>query len=138
MSTRDLFHDSVKKALQKDGWEITHDPYRIEFGDIEYRIDLGAEKIIAATKAGEKIAVEVKSFVSQSKTYELHNAFGQFNNYIVALEELEPDRKLYLAIPDYIYENFFKKELIQKTINRYHIKLILVDVKINKVTSWIK
>ena len=109
MSSRDLFHNSVKKALEEDGWEITHDPYKIEFGDIEYRIDLGAEKIIAVTKAGEKIAVEVKSFVSQSKTYELHTAFGQFNNYIVALEELDPTRKLYLAIPDYIYENFLNR-----------------------------
>jgi hypothetical protein len=24
---KDLFHNKVKIALQKDGWKITHDPY---------------------------------------------------------------------------------------------------------------
>ncbi len=27
---KDLFHEAVKVALQKDGWEITHDPYKLK------------------------------------------------------------------------------------------------------------
>ena len=26
MSAKDVFHEVVKKALQKDGWQITQDP----------------------------------------------------------------------------------------------------------------
>jgi XisH protein len=26
---KDIYHDIVKRALQKDGWTITHDPYKI-------------------------------------------------------------------------------------------------------------
>jgi hypothetical protein len=26
MPAKDIFHDAVKIALQKDGWTITHDP----------------------------------------------------------------------------------------------------------------
>jgi hypothetical protein len=26
MSAKDVFHEVVKKALQKDGWQITNDP----------------------------------------------------------------------------------------------------------------
>ena len=26
MPAKDIFHDIVKRALQKDGWVITHDP----------------------------------------------------------------------------------------------------------------
>ncbi len=30
MSARDIFHNAVKTALQKDGWVITHDPLTVE------------------------------------------------------------------------------------------------------------
>ena len=63
---KDIFHDTVKLALQKDGWRITHDPYRLRYGIADIYIDLAAEEAIAAEKAGRKIAVEVKSFVSGS------------------------------------------------------------------------
>ena len=41
-------------------------------------IDLGAEQLIAAEKHGEKIAVEIKSFVAVSVLYEFHLAIGQY------------------------------------------------------------
>ncbi len=66
MSARDIFHDSVKHALEKDGWTVTHDPLLLEFGGVEMQVDLGAEKLLAAEKAGRKIAVEPKSFVGPS------------------------------------------------------------------------
>jgi len=53
MSAKDLFHEAVKKCLHKEQWIITHDPLRIEFGkQDEVRIDLGAERLLAAEKAG--------------------------------------------------------------------------------------
>ena len=63
MSAKDKFHDAVKQGLEKDGWKITHDPLRIEFGEEDkIQIDLGAEKVLGAEKSGQKIAVEIKSF----------------------------------------------------------------------------
>lgn len=64
MSAKDAFHTVVKTALEKEGWLITHDPYAFQAGTLELYIDLGAEKIIAAEKQGQKIAVEIKSFLS--------------------------------------------------------------------------
>ena len=32
MPARDLFHDAVRNALIKDGWTITHDPFRLSWG----------------------------------------------------------------------------------------------------------
>jgi XisH protein len=61
---RDLFHAIVKDALIKEGWQITHDPFPVDYGDVQMQIDLGAERLIAATKDREKIAVEVKSFIN--------------------------------------------------------------------------
>ncbi|NEQ44340.1 MAG: hypothetical protein F6K00_12600 [Leptolyngbya sp. SIOISBB] len=76
MSTRDAFHPIVKTALQKDGWTITDDPYHLDLGFTDFYIDLGAEKLIAATKNNQKIAVEVKSFLGASTVSEFHMAVG--------------------------------------------------------------
>ena len=73
---KDKIHDLVKQTLINDGWTITHDPYIIETEDVEYEIDLAAEKILAAEKQGEKIAVEVKSFLATSFVYEFHRILG--------------------------------------------------------------
>ena len=43
MAAKDLFHDAVKRALEKDGWTITHDPLFISFGGVEMYVDLGAD-----------------------------------------------------------------------------------------------
>ena len=66
VAAHDIFHDAVKHALEKEGWLITHDPLSLQIGGVEMYIDLGAEQLIAAEKHGEKIAVEIKSFVAVS------------------------------------------------------------------------
>jgi hypothetical protein len=77
MPAKDLFHDAVRKALEHDGWQITHDPLFVEIDDIKYEIDLGAEELVAAEKGGRKIAIEIKTFLAPSLTYEFHAALGQ-------------------------------------------------------------
>lgn len=98
MPAKDIYHDTVKTALIKDGWTITDDPLTIRVGKKDMYIDLGAEKIIGAEKGNDKIAVEIKSFVSRSEMADLENAVGQFIVYHDALAEREPDRVLYLAV----------------------------------------
>jgi len=61
MPAKDIYHDSVKNALIKDGWTITHDPLMLRWGKKDMFIDLGAEFILAAEKSDRKIAVEIKS-----------------------------------------------------------------------------
>ncbi len=71
---RDIYHDNFKNALIKDGWIITHDPYMLKWGLKDLYIDLGAQKLLAAEKQEQKIAVEIKSFVSPSEVEDLKNA----------------------------------------------------------------
>ncbi|MEY4934423.1 MAG: hypothetical protein RIS64_782 [Bacteroidota bacterium] len=54
---KDTFHQNVRQALEKDGWEITKDPYKLRALGINYEIDLGAEKLLAAQKEHQKIAI---------------------------------------------------------------------------------
>ncbi len=92
MSAKDIFHEAVKQALQKEQWVITHDPLKLEFGNVKFKIDLGAEKLIAAEKNSEKIAVDIKSFLNPSAITDFYSALGQFLSYRIALEAIEPER----------------------------------------------
>lgn len=85
MPAKDKFHELVKTALENQGWTITHDPYHIDLGFVDFYIDLGAEQLLAATKDSEKIAVEIKTFLAPSTISEFHTAVGQFINYRIAL-----------------------------------------------------
>ena len=107
MSAKDIFHNVVKEALQREQWIITHDPLRFKFGDVNFQIDLGAERLIAAERGEEKIAVEIKSFLNPSAITDFYAALGQFLSYRIALLEREPTRILYMAVPLETYQTFF-------------------------------
>lgn len=136
---KDIFHDTVKKALEKDGWVITHDPYRLRYGIVDVYIDLAAEEAIAAEKDGRKIAVEIKSFVSGSNISEFHTALGQFLNYRIALESSdEPERVLYLAVPKDVYQAFLRFEPAKTVIERYSVFLLIYNPSQEAIEQWIK
>jgi hypothetical protein len=135
---KDLFHDTVKTALQRDGWNITHDPYQLRCGVVDVYIDLAAEAAIAAEKSGRKIAVEVKSFAGGSTISEFHTALGQFLNYRIALEvSSEPERILYLAVPSDTYQLFLRFEPAKTVIDRYEIRLIIYNPNDGVIERWI-
>ncbi len=135
---RDLFHTVVKDALIKDGWQITHDPFPVDYGDVQMQIDLGAERLIAAIREQEKIAVEVKSFTNPSAISEFHTAVGQYLNYRRALRSQEPNRILYLAVPSQTYDEFFRLRFIQEGVQEYQISLIVYEVEDRSIVQWIK
>ncbi len=134
---RDLFHNIVRSALEKDGWSVTDDPLNIRCGGVDVQIDLGAELLVAAEKSGEKIAVEIKNFVSASKISEFHMALGQFINYRTALRAEDPSRNLYLAIPLVTYNDFFNLPFIQTVVNENKLKLIIYNVETEEIEQWI-
>ena len=137
MSAKDIFHDAVKTALQKDGWIITNDPLYLRLGDDTMRIDLGAERLIVAERDKEQIAVEVKSFLAPSAISEFHTALGQYLNYRAVLQIQQPHRKLYLAVSIDIYRNFFRRDLPQLSIQIYQLKLIVFDPVTEVIVQWI-
>jgi XisH protein len=133
---KDLFHDVVKTALIKDGWQITDDPLFLKVGGVDFFIDLGAEKLLAAERDGRKIAVEVKSFLNTSSVADFHLAIGQFINYRVALKVADPERKLFLAVPDIAYKTFFQKEFPRMVIQQYELELFVYDIENEVIVLW--
>lgn len=139
MPAKDFYHDHVKSALEAEGWRITHDPFFIRVGRRKSFIDLGAEKaVIGAEKEGVKIAVEIKSFLGASDLDEFEDALGQFIIYFNALEEKDPSRHLYMAIPSDFHERFFEDEFFKKLAQRYSLKMIIFDEDTKAIHKWIK
>ncbi|MGI8502306.1 MAG: XisH family protein [Hassallia sp.] len=137
MPAKDIYHDAVKNALIKDGWLIIADPYIIRYEDAELYADLAAEKPIAAERQGQKVVVEIKSFVGKSQMYDFHNALGQYIVYRNLIKLTEPEYHLYLAIDEIVYLNFFQRLSIQVISRENNLKLIIVDTQQEKIEQWI-
>ena len=136
MPAKDTYHDAVKNALIKDGWTITADPYFIIYKKLKLVADLGAERPFSAEREGEKIVVEVKSFLSPSFIYDLEQALGQYILYRNFLKRTAPERQLYLAMSQRIYKVNFD-ETLQIVVEENQLKLIIVDTDKEVITKWI-
>jgi hypothetical protein len=138
MPARDAFHEQLKRALLRDGWEITHDPLHLKWGAKDMYVDLGAREILAAEKSGRKIGVEIKSFTGPSEMRELEQALGQYMIYADVLEHTEPERMLYLAVPDEIFSDLFEEPIGRLIIEKHTIRLIVFDPVAEVIVQWIQ
>jgi XisH protein len=134
---KDMFHQAVKNALVKEQWTITADPLRFQYGDVNFQVDLEAERLFSADRGNEKIAVEIKSFLNPSAVTDFYGALGQFLSYRLALETIEPDRLLYLAIPADAYKTFFQLAFTQEAIHKYQILLFVYEPINEVILQWI-
>ena len=137
MPAKDIYHDTVRTALEKEGQTITHDPLIIRWGKRDLYIDLGAEKIIAAEKDNQKIAIEIKSFVGKSSIDDLEKALGQYILYYDLLTKLKSERTLYLAIHQQAFADIFEDSIGQVLLDNKRFKLLVFDKIEEVILRWI-
>jgi hypothetical protein len=137
MPKPDLYHDVVRSALLKDQWVITDDPFYIEYRGARVYADLAAEQTLAAQKAQRKIVVEIKVFASPSPMTELERAVGQYGIYRTFLKRLSPERELFLAVAEDIYQDFFARPAIQDIIEDHAIRLLVFHPEREEIVQWI-
>lgn len=139
MSAKDIYHDACVRALQKDGWNITRDPLRVPVDATTLLIDVGAEQMVTADRDGERIAVEIKSFVSLSAVQDLKEAAGQFLLYELALQTSAEhrDRTLYLAVRAEMYQRVFVKGIGRLFMEARRLRLIVFDPDTEEIRQWI-
>ncbi|MDB9494411.1 element excision factor XisH family protein [Spirulina major CS-329] len=136
MPAKDIYHETVKKALVKDGWTITHDPFTLRLTKKKLYIDLGAERLIAAQRDQTKIAIEVKSFTRASDVKDLEEALGQFILYANFLQRLDPERCLYLAVPEEIGTSVFEEEIGEILLDNQVIRLFTFEPVTEEIVRW--
>lgn len=138
MPAKNVYHDAVVAALVVDGWTITDDPLTVTIGKRDLHIDLGAERpVIGAERSGEKIAVEVQSFLNLSDVRSLQEAIGQYELYRLALAHRQPDRRLYLAVPGRVYDGILSEPLGQMALAGLQLRILVFDHTTNQVVRWI-
>ncbi len=137
MPARDEYHDIIKRALIKDGWTITHDPLHLPAGQRRLFVDLGAERLLAAERGQERIAVEIKSFGGVSLVGDLERALGQFILYHDLLARLEPGRQLYLALDQVAFADLFHEPIGQVLLENGRFRLLVFDVRQEEIRRWI-
>jgi hypothetical protein len=137
MPAKDIYHDTVRNALIKEGWEITHDPLVLKWGLKDLFVDLGAERLLAARKENQQIAVEIKSFTGPSDILELEKALGQYVVYHDVLAEREPERVLYLAIPEGTWKDLFEEPIGQLLLKNKRARLIVFNPSQEVIQRWI-
>ena len=132
MPRYDTHHESVKRALEKDGWAITADPFIIDLGKTRMYADLGAEKSIRL------IVVEIKTFIGDSFINELHRATGQYMNYRSLIRQTSEQYEVFLAVPLQIYKKYFGQHYVQVILKDLQIKLVIFDSEQEVITEWIQ
>jgi len=147
MPQRDAIHDAVRQALIKDGWVITNDPYVVSYGERFLFIDLGASEVpgdngmksrfIGAQQGSNQIAVEVKEFRRASAIADLEQAIGQYVLYSLLLNQVDPDRNLYLAVDEATFAEIFSEPVGELVISDLPLNLLIVDVELAEVKQWI-
>ena len=99
-------------------------------------VDLGPERLLAAERGAEKIAVEIQGFVGRSTLTELHNALGQYQIYLAVLEKIEPERRLFLALSKTTFEELAAMETFELVIERFGIASLAFHIAEEVVAQW--
>lgn len=137
MPRKDLYHDELVAALIADGWTITDDPYPLNVDGTVLYIDVGAERqLIGAQRGSERIAVEVKSFAGPSTVNEFEKSLGQYLLYLIALQEHEPSRTLFLALPLAFDRVLRNHRLFSLALQRHAINTVIFDEEQQVIYRW--
>jgi hypothetical protein len=146
MPQRDTIHNIIRQALIKEGWEITDDPYVISYGERFLFIDLAARldalngiagRFIGARRGSSQIALEIKEFRGNSAIADLEQALGRYVLYRPLLEQVDPERELYLAVADTTFDRIFSEPIGELVMRELPMKLLIVDVEAQEVKRWI-
>lgn len=68
---------------------------------------------------------------------DFHDAVGQYNDYLGALEYTQIERKLWLAIPHKVYMDNFMHPYIISQLTRNSMSIVTFDPTINRIIQWI-
>lgn len=99
-------------------------------------VDLGAKRLLGAEKGEQQIAVEIKSFAGTSEMADLEKALGRFALYRMVMKEVEPERTLYLAVPQKVMEGLFQDDLGQLILQENLAQVVNFDPVEEVLVQW--
>jgi hypothetical protein len=132
----DSCHYQVVNALTKAGWSVEPNIYVMELDRVRIYPDIRARQVNGQVE--ELLIVEVKCFSDEDNySDELYRAIGQYPVYRTMIELKGVQAKIYVAIPSFIYDRLFRRQVVAETIRIANIKLIVVDIDREENIQWI-
>ncbi len=134
MPAKDRYHDTVKRALIKEGWIIEDEQFTLTVGQRNLWIDIQASR-------GEPqliILVEVKELADVDSAVEaLANALGKFELYRLALRASNLDYPLYIAVSRQSYDGILSERIGELALQYAGIPLVVFDNETEEIVRWI-
>jgi hypothetical protein len=93
---------------------------------------------VAAERAGERIAMEIKSFVGASEIADLEQALGQYLLCRSLLQRKEPARIMILAVPLETFESILSTDLGRVVREDYALALLVFDPEGEVIRQWLR
>jgi hypothetical protein len=134
MPAKDRYHDTVKRAIEKDGWKITREQVRVTFEDRYLWIDLQAQK----ESSEQIILVEVKEVEDVASPVEaLANAVGKYLLYKLALKRAGSGIPLFMAISEAAYNGIMQSGMGSQVMAEFQLSLVVFDPVNEVIRQWI-
>ncbi|MCI0711416.1 MAG: XisH family protein [Chloroflexi bacterium] len=136
MPAKDDHHDIVVRCLTNAGWTILSEQEYLSIGtspETHRRLYID---IKAGLSDGLVILIEVKS-LARSPVHQLMELLGQYLVYRAALEYLDIDIPLYIAVTQQGFENAFHHVLGQQIMRQYEVQLVVYDPLLEEIREWI-
>jgi hypothetical protein len=137
MPTQDLYHDTVRDALRKDGWRITHTALLLKARAASSAGELWEGPWLIADKDERKVAVAVNSFVGRSNSADIIQMWGQLGLSRPRLHALDSDRVVYLAVRQATYRACFGGMEGDLLLAKEHMQLIVFDPRTEVIVQWV-
>ncbi len=142
MPARDLYHDLVKDALRKDGWRVTHNPFRLRIPKQLRQAAPGSPEravetfLLGAEQDERKIAVAVKSFVGIEPGM-VEQALETLAYSRALLCAMDLDRVLYLAVRRATYEAFYDGTVEPQCVSKLTMPLLVFEPRTGTIVAWL-
>ncbi len=78
-----------------------------------------------------------RSFEATQQLLTQEQAIGQYVLYRLLLEQVDPERELYLAVADTTFDGIFSEPIGELVMRELPMKLLIVDVEAVEVKRWI-
>lgn len=139
MPADDTNHNAVIRSLTKAGWSIIKEHYSLAIGEHKDDIRRLYIDILAKSQFAQIVLIEVKA-LEPSPVHQFMRLVGQYVVYRSALDYLQIDTLLYVAISEKDYEIIVKHPLgerVMKYTLKNPIPFVTYDSITEEITRWI-
>ncbi len=135
MPAKDRNHETVVRALAKNGWVITGEQVKLIVEDRYLFIDIEATQ----STTNLVVLVEVKELAdTPSPVDALAKAVGKYLLYRWALDEAGVSTPLYMAVSQAAFKGILSEKIGTLAITQGKISLLIFDPEREEIVQWIR